>query len=76
MIGLAILTTLQALDHFTLANKRTITQQFEKAKQELQTEDEEDCYLNLVLLIIEWNEQNLQLRGILKATVANRMYRK
>ncbi|CAG8448938.1 23110_t:CDS:2 [Cetraspora pellucida] len=62
----------QALDRFTLATKQVITEQFAKAKQELQTEDE-DCYLDLILLIIEWNEQNLQRRGILKATVANQI---
>ncbi|RHZ81398.1 hypothetical protein Glove_120g138 [Diversispora epigaea] len=43
----------------------------ESEKNNIQNED--DDFLDPFLLIIEWNENNLQLRGILKSTITNQI---
>jgi hypothetical protein len=65
----------QALRHFEPSIGRLIYEQFTKEKQMYNKEDKEDSYLDPILYVIEWNEQNLQNRAILKATIVNRMFK-
>src|SRR6185369_7124276 len=66
----------EALHRFSPTVRRIIIEKFANAKKYLRLNEEGgDVHLDPLLYIIEWDEQNLQHRGITKATVINRMYK-
>ncbi|RHZ90039.1 hypothetical protein Glove_9g69 [Diversispora epigaea] len=63
----------ESLNKFNLETQKNIVEIFRTAKENIEKNNptEDDDFLDPLLLIIEWNENNLQQRRILKATITN-----